>query len=421
MDAQIEGVPGQNVKPGFPRSIFAERDHFRPVMPYGDLGAVLFLNTRFFGEAPTGRTTRAGRNLRAPPFQKDFYREHITTAQRPMEEVEAYRKANDIVVTGGDVPKPILHIDEAGLPEHISKVIKARNPGSGLTAMQAQCWPVALRGKDLVTFIYDVSEGKHLAYLVPTIIHILHQPAELRDYGPLVLVLTATREAALQVREIADELKVKAGIRTMYLLPGEPREPQLKELEEGAEIYFATPGRLVYFMKERKISLRRCSYLVLDGADLMMTMGFGKQLRIIAHNTRPDRQTLVWLSSRTMDAKQLIDELTSDYVTVSIGAATHEDPTRRVQHIVHVCEMVEKERELEALLNDVLTEEGDKAIVFVERKETVEGIVCSLSLQGWAAVSIHGTKTEQEREVALNTCGSAMRPYWWLPTWRLVL
>ncbi|KAL1426716.1 hypothetical protein MTO96_003312 [Rhipicephalus appendiculatus] len=166
MDELIEGVPGQHASLGFPRSIF--RDHnFRPVMPRGDLYPMLFLNKRFFGEAPAGRTSRAGRNLRPPPYHKDFYHEHTTTAQRPMEEVEAYRKANDIVVTGCDVPKPIQHIDEAGLPEHISKVIEARNPGSGLSAMQAQCWPVALRGRDLAAFVYDGSEGKHLAYLVP--------------------------------------------------------------------------------------------------------------------------------------------------------------------------------------------------------------------------------------------------------------
>ncbi|KAL3216807.1 hypothetical protein MRX96_032786 [Rhipicephalus microplus] len=132
----------------------------------------------------------------------------------------------------------------------------------------------------------------------------------------------------------------------MYLLPGEPREPQLKQLEEGAEICFATPRRLVSLMEERKINLRRCGYLVLDGADHIVTMGFGKQLRIIANNTRHKHQTLAWLSSRTMDAHQFVEELTNDCVTVSIGAATHEDHTRRVEHIVCVCEMAEKERKL---------------------------------------------------------------------------
>ncbi|KAL1426717.1 hypothetical protein MTO96_003313 [Rhipicephalus appendiculatus] len=134
----------------------------------------------------------------------------------------------------------------------------------------------------------------------------------------------------------------------------------------------------------------------------MVTMGFGKQLRSIADNTRPDRQTLVWLSSRTMDANQLIEELTSDCVMVKFGAATHEDPTRLVEHIVHVCDMVEKEKKLVTLLSDVLTEEDDKAIVFVERKQTVGDIVSTLCLQGWAAVGIHGTKTEEERESAIN-------------------
>ncbi|XP_037288776.2 putative ATP-dependent RNA helicase DDX5 [Rhipicephalus microplus] len=338
MDEIIEGVPGQNAKHMFWLSVFHGKEGMRPVLPQGDEVPVLYLSRRYFGEVPTGRACSARNNLRVRPIVKDIYHGHVTTAQRPAEEVEAYRRANDIVVTGRHVPKPILHIDEAGFPGYISDVVEACNNGRGISAIQAQCWPVVLGGKDLAAFIYDRSEGKHIAYLIPAIIHILHQPAELRACGPLVLVLTATREEGLQARSVADELKVKTGIRTMYLLPGEPREPQLKQLEEGAKICFATPSRLVSLMKERKINLRRCGYMVLDGADHMVTMGFGKQLRVLANNTRHKHQTLAWLSSRMMDALQLVEELTNDCVTVSIRAATHEDHTR-VEHIVCVCEM----------------------------------------------------------------------------------
>ncbi|KAL1458866.1 hypothetical protein MTO96_043406 [Rhipicephalus appendiculatus] len=408
MNGPDEGVPGQNPPHVIPWWFFGR--FLRPILVRGDTEEVRSLRGMLDGVAPTGRTSHAGYNLRVPdwtkvdlsPIQKNVYREHITITQQSMEEVEAYRKANDIIVTGRDVPKPILRIGEAGFPELVTKAIQACNLPSTLSAVQAQCWPIALSGRDLVGFINDGSEGKCLVYLVPAIIHVLHQPAVFLGCSPLVLVLTATREAALQVRIVADKLTARSGIRTMYLLAGEPREPQFKELEEGAHICVATPGRLISFMEECKINLRGCSYLVLDEADQMAKMGFTKQLCIIADNTRPDRQTLVWLSSRTMDANQLIEELMNDYVSVSIGVAAHEGRNCEVEHIVSICKAVQKEEKLIALFNEIVSEEGDKAIVFVERKQTVEDIVSNLRFQGWPAVGIHGKKTEQERDYAMN-------------------
>ncbi|KAH7935640.1 probable ATP-dependent RNA helicase DDX5 [Rhipicephalus sanguineus] len=412
-----EGAPAENpplVAPGAGGGLGTfglGRGFFEKIPLSGDSWKIIFMGGRGRGLPATSRNSQVARNLRAPdwrevhlpPFQKDVYREHITTAERPIEEVEAYRQANDITVTGRDVPKPILHVNEGGFPEHISKVIEARNSGSTLSAIEAQCWPVALRGKDLVAIIQDASKGKPLAYLVPAIIHVMRQPVVLRGSGPLVLVVTATRVTALQVREIADELNAGSPIRTLYLQPGEPRQPQLKQLVDGAHICVATPGRLVSFMEECQINLRCCTYLVLDEVDRMIMMGFEKQLRIIANNIRPDRQTLVWLSSRSMDANRLIEDLTSEYVTVSVGAAAREDHKCQVQHDVIICETVEKEQKLVALFNDILREESDKAVVFVERKQAVEDIVSFLRLQGWPAVGIHGKKTAYERDYALNS------------------
>ncbi|KAH7935763.1 hypothetical protein HPB52_013181 [Rhipicephalus sanguineus] len=390
------------------RSLRLRRGVGEQIPPSGDAKRVVFVRY------PTGggngvSTTAWNSQLRAPdwrevhlpPFQKDVYQEHITAANRPMEEVDAYRKANGITVTGRDVPKPILYIDESGIPERVAKVIEARNPRSTPSPVQAQCWPVALSGRDLVAVINDGSRGEPLAYLVPAIMHILLQPTASRDRGPLVLLLTATREEAIQVRAVADELTEGLDIRAMYLLPGEPRELQLKQIEEGAQICVATPGRLVSFMEECRINLSHCSYLVLDEADRMISMGFEKQLRVIADYARPDRQTLVWLTSRTMDANRLIDDLTSDYVNVSVGAVARED--QKAQHIVYVCEALEKEEKLVTVLNDVLREKDDKAIVFTERKRTVEDIVSKLRLRCWACVAFHGKKTKQERHWALNS------------------
>lgn len=363
---------------------------------------------------PSARSRRAARNLRPPDwgnvplpsYRKNFYLEHTTTAQRSSEEVEAYRNANDVTVAGRDAPKPILHVDEAGLPESLTNAIDKLNSGSPPTALQAQCWPVALSGRDLVAVDCTASKWKSLAYLVPAIVHARHQPSVLDDVGPKVLVLTLTREVARQVQTAVQELSKESGIRTMYILSGDPKPPQLKQLKEGADICIATPGRLTVFMEEGKVNLRRCTFLAIDEADRMRDMGFGKNLRAIADNIRPDRQTLVRLTNATKESRELAQEFTNDPINVSVGTAMQEQQNRRVEHVVFLCEKTKKEDKLVALLKDILRDESDRAVVFVERQQTVEHLASTLCSQGWSAVGIHAKKTEQEHQGALDALRS---------------
>ncbi|KAL1475521.1 hypothetical protein MTO96_037230 [Rhipicephalus appendiculatus] len=337
-----------------------------------------------------------------PNYENESFREHTMTSQRSTEEVEAFRKANDVVITGRDLPNPILTIDEANFPKFLRRNIEARNHGSSVSALQAQCWPVALRGRDLVAFTNSASEENSLAYLAPGIVHVQRQPAVPPGCGPIVLILTATQEAAQQVRVVSDVLIEGSGMRTMFIVSGDAKRPQLKQLEEGAEICIATPGRLLAFMEDCKVNLHRCTYLVLDEADRMLAMGFAEHLRTVAANVRPDRQTLVWLADRTRDTQELVEELTNDCVTVSVGATAHKCQNWLVKHIIDICDESEKKAKLVALLKDVVQDQKDRMIVFVERKQTVEDLMWSVRLQGLPAVGIHGGHTEQEREWALN-------------------
>ncbi|KAH6941165.1 hypothetical protein HPB50_014464 [Hyalomma asiaticum] len=361
------------------------------------------------------RKSQVGQSLRPPDwktlplpsFRKDFYREHTRTAQRPSEEVEAYRNANEITVTGCGAPKPILRVEEAGFSESVTKAIEVLNPcGSSPTPLQAQCWPVALCGRDVVAEVGTPSNGKSLAYLVPAVVHVQHQTSTLGRGSPKVLVLTATRELAHQVRVAVGELTERSAIRAMCLVSGEPKQPQLKQLEEGADICIATPGRLIAFMEECKVNLRRCTFLAIDELDNMLTMGLGDYVRTIAYNIRPDRQTFALTASGTKESLELAQELTKDSIIVRVGTAIQKCHKRRVQHIVFVCDEAEKENELVKLLRDVLNDEDDKAVVFVERKQTVEDLASTLCLQGWKAAGIHGNKTEQERRWALDALRS---------------
>ncbi|KAH6940943.1 hypothetical protein HPB50_010569 [Hyalomma asiaticum] len=354
--------------------------------------------------------SKVGRNVRPPGwnkvglpvFQKDLYREHVATAQRSAIMVDDYRKANEITVSGRDVPKPILNLDEADFPECVSKILQAQSqPGTSPTNVQAQCWPVVFSGRDLVAVVPTSSEDKWLAYLVPALLHIQNQLPALCVSGPVALVLASTRELARQVQLTVSRFEEEMGVRTACLVSGEPKETQLKQLEEGRELWVATPGRLVALMEECKVSLRRCTFLVLDEADRMLAMGLEEQLRVIVTNVRPDRQMLVWLTSSTREACQLADEFMEDYVTVSVGGASQKF-RNRVEHIVYVCEEGEKEERLVSLFEDILAEGRDKCVVFVETKRWVDDLVSRLRLRDWPAVGIHSKKTEPEREWALD-------------------
>nr|XP_037288764.1 probable ATP-dependent RNA helicase DDX5 [Rhipicephalus microplus] len=155
-------------------------------------------------------------------------------------------------------------------------------------------------------------------------------------------------------------------------------------------------------MEECKVNIGRCTFLVLDEVDRMLEMGLGKNIRLIVENVRPDRQTIMWLTSNTREACQLADEVMEDYVTISFGDTSQQSQNRRAQHIVHVCDEGDKEDRLVALFEDILDNKQDKAVVFVETKGKVDHLVTSLRLRNWPVVGVHSKKSDQERELALN-------------------
>ncbi|KAL1423480.1 hypothetical protein MTO96_021091 [Rhipicephalus appendiculatus] len=124
--------------------------------------------------------------------------------------------------------------------------------------------------------------------------------------------------------------------------------------------------------------------------------------RAIADNVRPDRQTVVRLTHATKQSRELAPEFTNDSVNVTVGTATQEQQNQRVGHIVFVCKKAKKKDKLAALLKDILSNDSDRAVTFVERQQTVEDLASTLRLQGSPAVGIHAKKMEQEHQGALD-------------------
>uniref|UniRef100_H3B5A9 Probable ATP-dependent RNA helicase DDX5 n=2 Tax=Latimeria chalumnae TaxID=7897 RepID=H3B5A9_LATCH len=268
------------------------------------------------------------------------------------------------------------------------------------TAIQAQGWPVALSGKDLVG-VAQTGSGKTLSYLLPAIVHINHQPFLERGDGPICLVLAPTRELAQQVQQVAAEYGRASRLKSTCIYGGAPKGPQIRDLERGVEICIATPGRLIDFLEAGKTNLRRCTYLVLDEADRMLDMGFEPQIRKIVDQIRPDRQTLMWSATWPKEVRQLAEDFLKEYVHINIGALEL-SANHNILQIVDVCQDLEKDDKLVRLMEEIMSEKENKTIVFVETKRRCDDLTRRLRRDGWPAMGIHGDKSQQERDWVLD-------------------
>ncbi|XP_043464027.1 DEAD-box ATP-dependent RNA helicase 20-like isoform X2 [Leptopilina heterotoma] len=334
-----------------------------------------------------------------PYINKNLYTPNPNIFKRSLEEVNKYRVEKEITVKGKNIPFPIQAFEESNFPYYVmDKIIKQgfKEP----TAIQAQGWPIAQSGRDMVG-IAQTGSGKTLAYILPAIIHIQCQQKLKQGEGPLVLVLAPTRELAQQIQTVARDFGTSLEIRNTCIFGGSPKGPQARDLERGVEICIATPGRLIDFLEKGTTNLRRCTYLVLDEADRMLDMGFEPQIRKIIEQIRPDRQVLMWSATWPKEVQALAEDFLNDYIQVNIGslmlAANH-----NIRQIIEICQEHEKEAKLSKLLRELGCERGNKTIIFVETKKKVDDITKTIKREGWSAIAIHGDKSQPERDYVLS-------------------
>ncbi|CAH1723669.1 probable ATP-dependent RNA helicase DDX5 isoform X1 [Aphis gossypii] len=348
-----------------------------------------------------------GSNLRKPrwetkklePFKKDFYLPHEAVHNRSKSEIEKYREEKEITLVGENIPKPIFKFDESGFPEIIIKELKKQGFVEP-TAIQAQGWPIALSGNNLVG-IASTGSGKTLSYIVPALIHISHQRKLSRGDGPIVLVLSPTRELAQQIQTVCDDFGDAFGVSSTCLFGGAPKGGQAADLSRGVELVIATPGRLLDFLESERTNMCRCTYLVLDEADRMLDMGFEPQIRKIIDQIRPDRQVLMWSATWPKEVKNLAEEFLDEYIQINIGSLTLA-ANHNIQQIVEVCQEYDKETKLISLLKKIMDEDENKTIIFIETKRRVDEITRKIKRHGYSAVCIHGDKSQYERDNVLK-------------------
>ncbi|KAI5074604.1 hypothetical protein GOP47_0010565 [Adiantum capillus-veneris] len=339
------------------------------------------------------------------PFEKNFYVEHPAVAALTEEEVLAYRRLRDISVEGRDIPKPVRTFDEASFPDYVlQEVLKAGFTEP--TPIQAQGWPMALKGRDLVG-LAETGSGKTLAYLLPAIVHVNAQPFLAPGDGPIVLVLAPTRELAVQIQQEATKFGASSKIKNTCIYGGAPKGPQIRDLQKGVEIVIATPGRLIDMLEARQTNLRRVTYLVLDEADRMLDMGFEPQIRKIVAQIRPDRQTLYWSATWPKEVEFLARQFLHNPYKVIIGS-TDLKANHAIRQIVDVVSEQEKYPKLIKLLEDIM--DGSKLLIFMETKRGCDQVTRQLRMDGWPALSIHGDKSQAERDWVLSEFKAGKSP-----------
>lgn len=317
---------------------------------------------------------------------------------------EAYCRQHEITVSGNNVPPPLTSFDRTGFPYELLREVRSAG-FSAPTPIQAQSWPVALQGRDIVA-IAKTGSGKTLGYLIPGFIHLKRRQNNPR-MGPTVLVLSPTRELATQIQDEAIKFGKSSKISCTCLYGGAPKGPQLKDLDRGVDIVVATPGRLNDILEMRRVSLFQVSYLVLDEADRMLDMGFEPQIRKIVKEVPSKRQTLMYTATWPNQVRRIAADLLADPVQVNIGNVDELVANKSITQRVELIQPREKRKRLEQILRS--EEPGSKIIIFCSTKRMCDQLARDLEQQ-FGAAAIHGDKCQSERDSVLSQFRSGRSP-----------
>jgi ATP-dependent RNA helicase RhlE len=267
-----------------------------------------------------------------------------------------------------------------------------RNGFTEPTAVQAQSIEPALAGRDVVATA-QTGTGKTLAFVLP-IINLLEK--ETSRSGVRALILSPTRELAIQINETFTKVAAGTPVRTAVVVGGLNERTQLQCIKKGAQVVIATPGRLCDFLSRQLVDLRAVRVLVLDEADRMLDMGFLPTIKRIMATTPPDRQTLFFSATIEASVKHLVESHVKNPVRIEVGSITK--PVDKIG--LHVYE-VEADRKLGLLLS-MLRDEKGSFLVFARTKHGADKLAKKLALGGFKTATIHGNRTQNQRNQALS-------------------
>ncbi|WP_162128383.1 DEAD/DEAH box helicase [Flavobacterium phycosphaerae] len=265
------------------------------------------------------------------------------------------------------------------------------------TPIQEKSIPIILAGKDLVGCA-QTGTGKTAAFAIP-IIHNLHRMigSSKKTKEIRCLVVTPTRELAVQIGESFDTYGKYTNLRQLTVFGGVSQVPQVDQLKKGVDILIATPGRLLDLHKQGFVDFDSLHYLVLDESDLMLDMGFINDVRKIVKLVPTNRQTLLFSATMPMAIRELADTFLNkpEYVSVTPVSSTAEIIKQQIY-------FVDKSDKRGLLYHLIRNENLNNVLVFVRTKHGADNVVKALKKQGVNAEAIHGDKSQTARQRVLD-------------------
>ncbi|XP_049851719.1 uncharacterized protein LOC126326595 [Schistocerca gregaria] len=279
------------------------------------------------------------------------------------------------------------------------------------TPVQQYSLPIIFAKRDLMACA-QTGSGKTAAFLFPMIGRILKEnlppAAPGRTAHPLALILAPTRELANQIYDESCKFTYRSHLRSVVVYGGPNMPQQAYELSKGCDILVATPGRLVDMIHRNRVSLSSCHYLCLDEADRMLDMGFESQIRKIVEGSgmppTRERQTLMFSATFPKEIQQLAQDFLNNYIFLKVGrvGSTTDFITQKILY-------VEDDDKFDELLRAIESIEG-LTLIFVETKRLADYLEAQLYKQGFPSTSIHGDRSQPERESALNSFRTGRTP-----------
>ncbi len=282
-----------------------------------------------------------------------------------------------------------------GLAETILRAVAAEGYDSP-TPIQAKAIPPVLEGRDVVG-IAQTGTGKTAAFVLPLLSRLADLGGTARPKGARVLVLSPTRELAAQIHDAVRVYGRNVRPRSTVVVGGAKPGPQIRACANGLDILVATPGRLLDHIGTGAIKLSDTAAVVLDEADQMLDLGFMPAVRRILAMTPKTRQTVLFSATMPAQIRSLAEDFLADPVEIAVAPAS--TPIERIQQSVLAVPRAEKRNALAQLLAD---ETVGRAIVFTRTKRGADRVARHLDSAGLASESIHGDKSQGQRERALD-------------------
>jgi len=322
-----------------------------------------------------------------------------------------FEKYADILVEsqGECIPPPLTSFDELDLGPVLKSNIQLANYTTP-TPVQQHGIPIIVNGRDLMACA-QTGSGKTNAFLFPMISDMCknmtndgRQQVSGNGYRnsfkvfPTTLILAPTRELAIQIHQEARKFTYRSHIRSVVVYGGADSKTQIQDLERGCHVLVATPGRLIDMIERGKVNISAIKYLCIDEADRMLDMGFEHQIREIVGQcpVAGERQTLMFSATFPKSIQRLAEDFLYGYIFLTVGriGSTTTSITQRVKWI-------EDGNKRNTLLEIIPTVDG-LTLVFCETKRMADNLEEFLYNNGFLSASIHGDRTQQEREAALD-------------------